>query len=146
MRACIRAGAWALLGLSVYATVGRADEPLKPEQVRKMYDDALVQLKAAQDRKAELAKENDSLSAKVEDLKKQLAVAQDQIQGMKRQIEDHEEQTYYLRSYQAAWQGFIRRHPDVKAAWNFYLGQSVISVPEEAPDVAGPDWPLSFTG
>ncbi len=71
MRGCVIVMAAILL---MTAAAG-ADEPLKPEQLKKAYDDALVQLKAAQDRKAELAKENEALAAKVEDLKKQLAAS-----------------------------------------------------------------------
>jgi len=51
--ACVTA-----LCLLFSTAISWADEPIKPEQLKKAYDDALVQLKAVQDRKAELAKEN----------------------------------------------------------------------------------------
>src|SRR5258706_13525418 len=95
--------------LLVSAATARAEDPVKPEQLKKAYDDALVQLKAAQDRKADLAKENEALAAKVEELKKQLAASQAQMESMKRQIADVDERTFFLRSYHAAWLNFIRR-------------------------------------
>src|SRR5947199_6939188 len=110
----MRAVACVMLAMLLIPRSGvRADEPVKPEQLKKAYDDALVQLKAAQDRKAELAKENEALAAKVEELKKQLAAAQSQTESMKRQIADIDERTFFLRSYHAAWLNFIRRYPEV---------------------------------
>ena len=50
-----------------------AQDNLKPEQWKKMYDDTLAELRAAQDRKNELAKENERLGAEVDRLKKELA-------------------------------------------------------------------------
>jgi septal ring factor EnvC (AmiA/AmiB activator) len=132
--------------LLVSSGVVLADEPLKPEQVKKAYDDALIQLKAAQDRKAELAKDNEALAAKVEELKKQLSAAQSQIELQKREIADHEERTFYLRSYHAAWQNFLRRHPEVMARWKLYLGDSVLTIPQDAPDWLSPEWPFPTTG
>jgi septal ring factor EnvC (AmiA/AmiB activator) len=123
-----------------------ADEPLKPEQLKKAYDDALVQLKAAQDRKAELAKENEALAAKVEDLKKQLAASQVQIDSMKREIADNDDRSYMLRSYQAAWQRFIRLYPEVMTRWNIFLGDSVLSGPRDTPDFFDPDWIKPLAG
>jgi septal ring factor EnvC (AmiA/AmiB activator) len=127
-------------------TISLADDPVKPEQLKKAYDDALVQLKAAQDRKAELAKENEALTAKVEELKKQLAESQTQIDSMKKQIADNDERTFDLRSYHAAWQNFIRRYPEVMARWKLYLGDSILSVPQEIPDVINPESPVPAAG
>lgn len=73
-----------------------ADTP-SPDQLKKMYDDALVQLKSAQDRKNELAKENEDLKAKAEELGKDLATAQAQMQDLKREVADNAEKDFYLR-------------------------------------------------
>jgi septal ring factor EnvC (AmiA/AmiB activator) len=128
------------------SAISLADEPINPEQLKKAYDDALVQLKAAQDRKAELAKENEALAAKVEELKKAVVTTQTQVDDLKREMADNDERTFYLRSYQAAWQSFIRRYPEVMARWKLYLGDSLLSVPQEIPDVINPDWPLPVNG
>ena len=53
-----------------------AEDPPKPEQLKQMYDDTLAQLKNAQERKTQLAAENEQLKAKLADLQKQLDVAQ----------------------------------------------------------------------
>ncbi|HZL35739.1 MAG TPA: hypothetical protein VFC78_10555 [Tepidisphaeraceae bacterium] len=140
MRAFKWAGGVVLLALLLGAPGARAEENVKPEQIKKMYDDALVQLKAAQDRKAELAKQNEALAAKVAELSKQLAASQSQMQGMQRQIDDQAEKTFYLRSYYAAWQRFLHAHPDVTANWKFYLGHSALSIPRETPDLIDPAW------
>ena len=116
-----------------------ADEEVKPEQLKKMYDDALAQLKAAQDRKAELAKENDSLTAKVQELQKQLAIAQDQVQSLKTEVADNADRTYFLRAYHAAWQQFLARSPELMARWKSYLGQSALVMPAGSSDFRGLD-------
>jgi septal ring factor EnvC (AmiA/AmiB activator) len=143
MRACATVMAAVLL---IAATTTLADEPLKPEQLKKAYDDALVQLKATQDRKAELAKENEALGAKVEELKKQLAVSQGQIESMKREIADNDDRTFMLRSYHAAWQRFIRLYPEIMTRWNLYLGDSVLSGPKDTTDFFNPDWVAPLAG
>jgi septal ring factor EnvC (AmiA/AmiB activator) len=121
---------WAAAAVLLFAVPATsfADDEVKPEQLKKMYDDALGQLKAAQDRKAELAKENESLGAKVADLQKQLAAAQDQVQTLKREVADSSDRTYYLRAYHAAWQKFLTRYPEVMARWKLYLGHSELTM------------------
>ncbi|MDB5356050.1 MAG: hypothetical protein JWN24_2503 [Phycisphaerales bacterium] len=142
MRSCV----WVMAAVLLCATGGFADDAIKPEQLKKMYDDSLVQLKAAQDRKAELAKENETLAAKVEDLKKQLAASQQENQTLKREVGENNQKTFFLRSYHAAWESFIRQYPEMMARWKVYLGESAFSVPQETPEVIQFDWPLSITG
>lgn len=134
----------ALLLLS--AAPSGAQDPLKPDQLKKAYDDALVQLKSAQDRKAELAKENEALGAKVEELKKQLSASQAQVDSYKHESAEYDDRTFFLRSFYAAWQGFIRHNPQVLIQWKTYLGDSVLSVPETAPDIINPQWPEPMAG
>jgi len=128
---------WAAAAVLLFAVPATsfADDEVKPEQLKKMYDDALGQLKAAQDRKAELVKENESLTAKVADLQKQLAAAQDQVQTLKHEVADTADRTYYLRAYHAAWQKFLTRYPEVMARWKLYLGHSELTMSFDFPDV-----------
>ena len=109
---------------------------LTQEQLRKMYDDALVQLKASQDRKAELAGENEKLQARLAELEKQLADARGQIA-------DHAERTFFLRSHHAAWQTFLARYPSLMARWKVFLEAGLLTAPNEPPQWMDPDWPLS---
>ncbi len=65
---------------------------------------------------------------------------------MKRDIADNDDRTFFLRSYHAAWLSFIRRYPEVMARWKLYLGDSVLSVPQEMPDLINPAWPMLMEG
>ena len=98
--------------------------------------------KSAQDRKNELAKENDNLKAKIEELGKQLAAAQTQTQELKREVAETGDKTFYLRSYHAAWQNFLREHPEVMIRWNQFIDSDIRSNPEPMPALIDPAWPL----
>ena len=138
MRTYIWAAAAMLL---IVMPIGASHEDeVKPEQLKKMYDDALAQLKAAQDRKAELAKETESLTAKVTELQKQLAAAQEQVTSLKREVADSADKTYYLRAYHAAWQRFLSNYPELTLKWKAYLGRGAFSLPSDFPDYPLFDW------
>jgi septal ring factor EnvC (AmiA/AmiB activator) len=117
------------------------DEP-KPEQLRKMYDDALAQLKQAQDRKNELAAENDRLNAKMADLQKQMDAAKARVDEVNRAAASYADRTYFLRSQYAAWREFIRRYPKIEAEWRVFLEGDALG-PLRLPDVMDAEWPLS---
>jgi chromosome segregation ATPase len=117
------------------------DEP-RPEQLRKMYDDALAQLKQAQDRKNELAAENDKLNAKVAELQKQLDAAKVRVEEVNRAAASYADKTFFLRSHYAAWREFIQRYPKIEAEWRVFLEGDALG-PQRLPDVMDPQWPLS---
>jgi septal ring factor EnvC (AmiA/AmiB activator) len=117
------------------------DEP-KPDQLKRMYDDALAQLKQAQDRKNELAAENDKLNAKMADLQKQLDAAKARVDEVNRESAEYAERTFFLRSHYAAWREFIRRYPKLEAEWRVFLEGGTLG-PERLKSVIDPDWPLS---
>src|SRR5437868_14898517 len=79
------------------------DEP-KPEQLKQMYDDTLAQLKSAQERKTQLAAENEQLKAKVAELEKQLKAASAKSAELDRQAAGYAEKTVLLGSRYAAGQ------------------------------------------
>ncbi len=139
MRAC----QWGLiLSLSFGSFVAAADTPA-PDQLKKMYEDALVQLKSAQDRKNELAKENETIKARVEELSKQLAAAQAQNQDLQREVAENGDKTFYLRSYRAAWQSFLRDHPDILNRWQQFIDGDIRGQNEPLPSLIDPSWPLN---
>lgn len=139
MRACL----WGLmLSLSFGSIVAAADTP-SPDQLKKMYDDTLVQLKSAQDRKNELAKENETIKAKVEELSKQLAAARVENQDLQRQVAENGDKTFYLRSYHAAWQSFLRDHPDILGRWQQFIDSDIRGLSEPIPSLIDPAWPLN---
>ena len=82
MRRWMRAG---VVALALVLTMGAvlADDQPKPEQLKQMYDEALASLKSAQERKNQLAAENEQLKAKVAELQKQLDATQAEEQVRK---------------------------------------------------------------
>jgi len=95
------------------------DQP-NPDDLNKKYQDALAQLKAAQDRKNELANENEQLKARLAELEKQ-------HEECKRTVAGHAEQTFFYRSHYAAWQSFIRRYPRLMLQWEAFLESDILS-------------------
>jgi hypothetical protein len=132
---------WIGLALAVLGLPGlaRADEEVKPEQWQQMYKDTLVQLKAAQDRKAELA-------ATVADLQKQLQAANALNDQLRRQTIDFADKTYFLRSYYAAWLQFVATRPTVKVDWDLFLNNAMPLTPASEAPFIDPEWPLSAKG
>jgi hypothetical protein len=130
---------WALAVLLVFGGVAWGQDSPQPDQLKKMYDEVLGQLRQAQDRKNELAAENDKLNVKVAELQKQLDAAKLKIDEGTREAAGFAERTFFLRSYYANWQEFIRHYPKLEARWRIFLGGNVLS-PWPLPDT---DWPLS---
>jgi len=108
-------------------TSARAQEQKNPDELKKLYEEAVSQLKAAQDRKNELAAENEKLQARIVELETRLA-------ERNAEAADYAERTWFLRAHLAAWQRFLDRYPDWRARWEAFL----------AADVFDPlaDWPI----
>lgn len=139
----MRALVWALstaLALTAGLSTGlaSAQEAPNPEQLKKMYDDALAQLKAAQDRKNELATQNEQLTAKVAGLQKELDTIRGEVLELKRRDAESAEKTFYLRSHFAAWRGFVERYPGLKARWKRFLETDLLSERNELPEWVEP--------
>ncbi len=111
---CLVALLVALAGQSVLA------EDIKPEQLKKNYDEAVAQLQAAQDRINKLAMDNEKLQAKVAEMQKQLDTA-------KANEATFDEKTYQYRATFAAWQQFLKRYPNLLGRWQAFLGSEVMS-------------------
>jgi hypothetical protein len=117
----------AILVLSLLSTGARADDG----QLQKAYSDTLIQLKAAQDAKNELASSNEKLGKQLEEMKKQVAASQARIRDLERQVSDNDGKNFYLRSFYAAWQTFIKLHPELAVRWKAYLGNDALAMPQE---------------
>src|SRR5215203_3502348 len=76
------------------------------EQWKKMYEGVIEQLKAAQERKNQLAAENEKLVQQLEAIKKELAAAKVRVDELSRTDAGHAEKTYFLRAHYMAWQAF----------------------------------------
>ena len=133
------------------ATVAVAQDQPKPEQMKKMYDDALAQLKAAQDRKNELAMQNEQLNSKVAELNKQIDALRGEMVELKRRDAESAERTFFLRSHYAAWREFLGQFPELKVRWELFLGDGKAVTPAAAPTettdaLFDREWPLSAEG
>jgi predicted nuclease with TOPRIM domain len=120
-----------------------AQEEPEPEQLKKMYEDALAQLKSAQLRKAELAAENEQLTARVAELEKQLGQSQKQVAELQQQSGQWEEKTFLLRAHYAAWRNFVAQHPAIKQRWQVFLESDLLRVGAGWWGAGEWDWPLS---
>jgi hypothetical protein len=107
------------LAVVVMAPVARAGDEIKPEQLKKMYDEAVVQLQSAQDRKNELAMENEKLKARIGELEKQVETA-------KANEASFAERTYQWRATHAAWLTFLRRYPNLLGKWQAFMAGDVM--------------------
>ncbi len=121
-----------ITALSFVATV-RAQEQINPDELNRKYQDALNQLKAAQDRKNELANENEKLKERMADVEKQLDEA-------KRQLAEHAQQTFRLRSQYAAWNNFIQRYPELAERWRAFLEADIFSIPSYVLEPETEEW------
>ena len=121
-----------------------AQENPNPEQLKKAYDAALEQLKAAQERKNQLAAENEKLAATVADLQKQLTAANARMEDMKRVDAEHAEKSFILRSHYMAWRDFCKTYPEVMTRWKSFLGNQFLTAPDDAAgEILDPQWPMS---
>ena len=112
----------------------QAQEPTY-EQLRKMYDDALKELKASQERKNQLSEENDRLKANLEDFRKQLAAANTRVAELQRDQQEEADKTFFLRSHYAAWEAFIRQYPELRGRWKVYIESDYVDPQHELPAI-----------
>ena len=139
----MRVRIWAVAALLLSAGLVLAQDGTKPEQLKKMYDDALAQLKAAQDRKTELAQQNEQLTAKVGALTKELDGVRAEMVDLRRRDADGAERSFFLRSQYAAWQSFLDRYPEMKAKWNVFMDSTLLNPDGDADVILDSRWPLT---
>lgn len=141
----LRVRGWVVATLVLSAGLAFAQDQPKPEQMKKMYEDALAQLKAAQDRKNELAMQNEQLTAKVAEQAKELEQLRAERVELTRRDAEAAERTFFLRSHYAAWQGFVKRDAELKVRWEAFLGEDVLAVPTTVTQdrLLDPEWPLA---
>ena len=132
-----------LLAMLIPIRFAKADDEPKPEQLRQLLENTLSQLKSAQERKTQLAEENEQLKAKVVDLEKQL---KDKSSEIKRQADAIAERSFFLRSHYAAWQEFIRRYPKMQNRWRAFLELDLMTPEDDLRHYVDPDWPWSVNG
>ncbi len=116
------------VGVLVMPASVRADPSF--DQLKRSYDEAVEQLRVAQDRKNELARENEQLKARLESLERRLTEsAATPTQA-------------FLQSHYDAWQAFIARYPSLKERFNSFLREGVPNA-RRLPVWHDPQWPFS---
>jgi predicted nuclease with TOPRIM domain len=123
-----------------------AQEQPKYEVLKKMYDDAIGSLKAAQETKSQLAAKNEELTKQVADLQKQLEVVAKDREELARQNAANAEKTFTLRANYAAWQEFLKRYPSLNARWKAFMETDLLKAGQEAPSLMEPGWPFKVEG
>lgn len=130
--------AMTLLTCLVLSSATLADDQLSSDQLRRMYDDAVAQMRTAQDRRNELARENEQMRAKLEKLEraaKELADTQTQLTALA-------DATYRARVESAALSEFMEAHPAVNVQWREFLRKNDIAAPDPAQYIDA-NWPIS---
>ncbi|HEY1923589.1 MAG TPA: hypothetical protein VGG44_12625 [Tepidisphaeraceae bacterium] len=136
---------WMIFGLAVLtAANGAWGDNVKPEDTERMFHDTLIQLKDAQNRKAELATENEKLTARVADLEKQVSAQSGQLDAVRRQASALADRTLFLRSHYAAWEQFIAAYPGIKAQWELFMRTVAWASAPEPGIFMDPEWPISM--
>lgn len=122
------------LGLAV--SVAMAQNEPTAEQLQRSLDEAQAQLKQAQDRKNELATENQKLQ-------KKLAETEQQLKSTREDLETLENRAYFLREHYAAWQEFLALNQAIRAMWlGYFNGAGAPSL--TVTDILGDgQWPFS---
>lgn len=110
------------------------DQPTNPDDLNRKYQDVLAQLQAAQNRKNELATENEKLTARVADLEKQLDQAQ-------RREAAFNERTWWLRMHYAVWQTFLQERTAILEQWRAYILKEPTALPSDLPTMLDPRSP-----
>lgn len=135
---------WVTCGLIVLGLTGVARaQDVKPGDEETKLKEMKQELKDAQDRRAELAMENQKLLAHVAELDKANKAQAAQLEDLKRQAAGFADQTVFLGSHYAAWKQFIAANPDVRMQWELFLK---VTGSGEAPQsllFLDVNWPLS---
>lgn len=138
MRGC----AITVMGVMLAAVPAWSQE-LPPAELRRMYDDALVQLKAAQDRKNELANDNERLQSRIAELERRLEQAQAQRDTARRELADIAAATWRVRAHYAAWEAFAARHPQLRSRWEVFFNSPLLDPTSPTlPDRLGVEQPI----
>jgi septal ring factor EnvC (AmiA/AmiB activator) len=125
------------ISLTILALAGSAwGQAVKPDDYKKLYNDTLLQLKAAQDRKSELA-------SRVAELESQIQAQNTQINDLKREVAAFSDKTFFLRTQFMAWEQFILANAAIKMQWDYFLQNMIPLATPQPPPFMDPDWPLS---
>ena len=128
----------------VSSTLAMGQAEPSPDQMRRMYNDTLHQLQEAQNRRNELAAENDRLNAKVADLQKQLDAAQAKLGEEQRRSAEFASRTIDLRTQSNLWHEFLAHDSALQRRWDAFVQDAAVAdLPASGSDEIGANWPWS---
>jgi hypothetical protein len=141
------------LAILAFAAPSWADD-VKVDDLKKLYNDTLSQLKTAQDRKAELAADNQKLAAqnkklaaRVSELEKQAQQQTAQIASLKEETGVLTDDSLFFRSHYLYWLEFVTGNPDVGGRWDLFLSTLVpVGMGDAPPALIDRQWPWSAKG
>ena len=116
-------------------------QAVKPDTAALLKETA-QKLQDAQDRKAELAKENAKLTAQIAELTKANKAQAAQIEDLKTQVAAFADKTLFLTTHYTTWKQFIAANPTVKVQWEMFE-QATSAFASQSPFFMDPNWPLS---
>ena len=116
------------------ASAPAQDPSNNPEELNRKYQEAVSQLKAAQDRKNELATENEKLTAEIALLRKQLTDAKNDVVSI-------EDRTFQMRLENAALREFLRSR-GLLAQWKVFMDRAPLMFQFAVPDEIDTTSPL----
>jgi hypothetical protein len=140
----MRAAWWAAVLAMALGKAAIGQEVHKPEDWKKMYQDASAQLRAAQDRKAELAAQNAKLTGRVDEMERQLLSSKNELDTLRYQSDILAKPEYFFVAFYGNWQSFIRWYPNVLSQWRGFLDGSLTTLPNAPFLLDDPDWPINF--
>jgi predicted nuclease with TOPRIM domain len=138
----LRRTVWAAILAILLAPWAQAQEVREASDWKKMYDDASLQLRAAQDRKSEMAKQITDLTARISALQTQLQAAEDALNALHHQTESTADRNHLLNSIYSGWESFTLQNADIRTRWQAYWAFGLASYRSDFPIVANPQWPL----
>jgi hypothetical protein len=118
-------------------------QDVKPDDLKKLLVVTRAELKTVQDRKAELAMENEKLSSQVSDLAKANKAQAAQLDDLKRKAAAFADRTLFLSNQYAAWTQFINLNPTVKMQWSIFEDTIAAGASGQSPLFMDTNWPLS---
>jgi DNA repair exonuclease SbcCD ATPase subunit len=140
----MRPAFWAVVFSASLVSAAYSQDLHKSSDWQKMYQDASNQLRAAQNRKSELAAENAKLAARLAETEKKLQATQAQIEQLHFDALTFGDQTLMLRSFYADWQLFVSLTPALRGRWDAFLGQNIPGLPDDPVLLCDPQWPLEL--
>jgi hypothetical protein len=120
---------WAAIMACTLASTAMAQTARPPSDWEKMYNDVSAQLRAAQDRKSELAADNARLTTRVAQLQRQTDALTDR--------------TLFLQAFYTGWASFMARNSFIWDQWGSFWSQSYPGLPDNSQLLFDPQWPIN---